>query len=307
MKKYISSFLVLVSAVVFSQTILNSSSPDDFRKLRSENKKRAGDSTVVSTKVEPFKYGFIEDKDVIKSITVWEIIDMNDKINQPFYYVEDGLSTSSKSLYQILLDGINSGDIKEVYEDENFDTKLTPAQIKERTRSVRYVQEYYDRINAGEKLSDAEAKQYIDVYETTTDRVKVLKIKGMWYVDRRDGYMKYRLLGIAAMGQDPQTLGQTFADKDELIDLFWVFYPSKEVRELMANHIVYNSKNSASDLSYDDLLNARRFSTVIYRSEIGMGHGVVKDYIPKNAEGQLEESERIKNQVLQMESEMWNY
>ena len=60
----------------------------------------------------------------------------------------------------------------------------------------------------------------------------------MWYVDRRDGKMKYRLLGIAAMGNsDPLMLaektadGQMLGNKDELIDLFWVFYP--DAREVL--------------------------------------------------------------------------
>ena len=33
---------------------------------------------------------------------------------------------------------------------------------------------------------------------------------------------------------------------------------------------------------------------------------VIKDYIPRDADAQLEESERIKAQILQMENDMWN-
>ncbi|WP_373708968.1 gliding motility protein GldN, partial [Kaistella sp.] len=136
-------------------------------------------------------------------------------------------------------------------------------------------------------------------------------IKGMWYIDRRDSQMKYRLLGVAAMGQDPSLMGQfgpdgqPLAGDDELIDLFWVYYP--DAREVLANSIAFNNKNLSSDISFDDLLNARRFSTIIYKSDNGLGNGVIKDYIPNDADEQLEESERIKAQILQMESDMWNY
>jgi hypothetical protein len=34
---------------------------------------------------------------------------------------------------------------------------------------------------------------------------------------------------------------------------------------------------------------------------------VIKDYIPNDADEQLEESERIKDQILLMENDMWNY
>jgi hypothetical protein len=39
MKKYISTLLVLVSGFAFSQTILNASSPEEFRQMRGEQTK----------------------------------------------------------------------------------------------------------------------------------------------------------------------------------------------------------------------------------------------------------------------------
>ena len=266
---------------------------------------------MVSVKNKPIDYGFIEDKDVLRSMVVWVIIDMNEKINQPFYHNADGLVTSNKSLYQILLDNINNGKIKEVYDDEMFSTKLSPEQIQQRLKVTVETPWLIDKKNAGEKLTPEDIKAGTDIIETTTEKVKLLKIKGMWYVDRRDGQMKYRLLGIAAMGPDPLMLaertadGQMLGNKDELIDLFWVFYP--DAREVLANQIVFNGKNLSSDITYDDVLNARRFSSIIYKSDNGLGTGKISDYIPHDAEEQLEESERIKAQILEMENDMWNY
>lgn len=312
MKKYISSLLVLVSGFAFSQTILNASSPEEFRQMRAENKQKVGDSIVDKT-VKPLEYGFVDDKDILKSMFVWEIIDMNDKINQPFYYDNpDGLLASqTRSLYQLLLDAATSEKIKEVYDDENFVTKLSPEGIQKRLESVRIADAAIDILNSGRPLTEQEKKEYTDIIKTTTDKVKVLKIMGMWFIDKRDGQLKYRPLGIAAMGPDPAVQGRTgpdgqpLAGSDELIDLFWIYYPS--ARDILANNYVYNRKNSSADLSFDDLINARRFSSVIYKSSTGLGDGVIKDYIPRDAEDQLEESDRIKAQILQMENDMWNY
>ena len=82
MKKIICGLLALASSFTFAQSILNAKSPEEFRKLREENKEKINDN-VVSVKVEPLKYGYIEDKDILKSVMVWEVIDLNDKINQP--------------------------------------------------------------------------------------------------------------------------------------------------------------------------------------------------------------------------------
>ena len=49
MKKYISTLLVLVSGFAFSQTILNASSPEEFRQMRAENKQKVGDTIVDKT------------------------------------------------------------------------------------------------------------------------------------------------------------------------------------------------------------------------------------------------------------------
>jgi gliding motility associated protien GldN len=312
MKKYISSLMVLVSGFAFSQTILNASSPEEFRQMRAENTRKVGDS-VVSNKVTPLEYGYVDEKDVLKSMYVWEIIDLNDKINQPFYYDNvNGLqSKTTRSLYQILLDAAMGGQIEEVYDDENFSTKLSPEQIKARLQKVVASDVLVDIIASGRKPTEQEIKENTDIFETTSEKVKVLKMMGMWFIDKRDGQLKYRPLGIAAMGPDPAVQGvydaegKPIAGKDELIDLFWVYYP--KARDILANNYVYNRKNSSADLSFDDLINARRFSSVIYKSSSGMGDGAIKDYIPNDAEEQLEESDRIKAQILQMENDMWNY
>ena len=312
MKKYISTFLVVVSGFAFSQTILNASSPEEFRQMRADNKQKVGD-TIIDKTVKPLEYGFVEDKDILKSMFVWEIIDMNDKINQPLYYDNpDGLlATQTRSLYQLLLDAATTGKIQEVYDDENFVTKLSPEGIQKRLESVRISDAAIDILNSGRQLTEQEKKENTDIFKTTTEKVKVLKIMGMWFIDKRDGQMKYRPLGIAAMGPDPAVQGvigpdgKPLASNDELIDLFWIYYPS--ARELLANNFVYNRKNSSADLSFDDIINARRFSSIIYKSSAGLGDGVIKDYIPKNADEQVEESDRIKAQILDMENDMWNY
>ncbi|MEN2435125.1 gliding motility protein GldN [Weeksellaceae bacterium A-14] len=311
MKKIVSSFLILVSGFAFSQSVLNASSPEEFRKMREENQKKVGDS-VVSTKIEPLKYGYIDEKDVLKSMVVWEVIDLNDRINQPIYHNTDGLVTQNKSLFQILFDAIMAGKITEVYDDEMFTTRISPDDIKNRVVYESLSDAGVDKIaEQGKPLTDEQKKEYMNTYEVKTENVKLIKIKGMWYIDRRDGQMKYRLLGICAMGQDPTMMGQTgpdgmpLAGANDYIDLFWIWYPN--AREVLANSVVFNSSNLSSDITFDDILNARRFSSVIYKSESGLGNGVIKDYIPNDADEQLEESERIKDQILLMENDMWNY
>jgi len=161
MKKIVCNLLLLVSGFALAQnSILNSGSPQTFREEREAKK----DSVAA-----PLTYGFIEDKDILKSMVVWEIIDMNDKINQPYYHNVDGLVSQNKSLYQILIDAVNSGKIKEVYADESFTTRLTPEAIAASTSAINIDDYFVQTMNEGkldEKTATKELKNYKSVMDS---------------------------------------------------------------------------------------------------------------------------------------------
>ena len=62
---------------------------------------------------QPLPYGYIDDRDILWSKVVWEYVDLNEKINMPFYYPVDtsNISSNRRSLYDTLLRGIKSGEI----------------------------------------------------------------------------------------------------------------------------------------------------------------------------------------------------
>ena len=55
------------------------------------------------------------------------------------------------------------------------------------------------------------------------------------------------------------------------------------------------------------MLNARRFNSIIYKTSDAMNNRSIEEYLPEDAVAQLEESWRIKNDILQKENDMWNY
>jgi gliding motility associated protien GldN len=70
---------------------------------------------------------------------------------------------------------------------------------------------------------------------------------------------------------------------------------------------VFNQRNSAQPISFDMLLNARRFNATIYKEDNVHGDREVKDYIADNALFQLLESKRIKEVIRDREQDMWAY
>ena len=85
----------------------------------------------------PVAYGYVDDRDVLWQKTVWEIINLNERINFPYYYptIDNGyLSESRKSLFRVLYDNIVEGNITEIYSSSYFNDneKLTFDDLGEK-------------------------------------------------------------------------------------------------------------------------------------------------------------------------------
>ncbi|MNT22162.1 hypothetical protein D3C72_1575370 [compost metagenome] len=114
--------------------------------------------------------------------------------------------------------------------------------------------------------------------------------------------MKYRLLAICPVAPEARDIG---AENPDVIELFWVYYPS--IRDVMHESKAFNDKNSAMPITFDHLLNSRRFSAIIYKEENVMGDRKIEEYMKDNAQMQLLESERVKDKIRNFEQDMWNY
>ena len=284
MNKYL--YLVFVT-LLFSNmasaqvSLLNAKSVDQIGKNTSES--------VASDNDTPLSYGYISDRDVLWSKVVWEFIDLNQKINFPYYFPIDTTNTSNnrRSLFDTLMKGIKKGDIENVYSDSFFTTKVTQEEIDEKLVNVRV------------------SGNYADTFRISTQDILGYMMKGMWYFDKRRGELKYRPLAIAPMGKDVLTLGLPDIEDDELYELFWIFFP--EARNTLHKAKVFNPENNSQPITFDHLLNARRFNSVIVREENIYGNRKISDYIRGNSLFQLLEASRIKENIRNREIDMWNY
>jgi gliding motility associated protien GldN len=275
-------FAILSSGLVNAQVnLLNSKTVDQIGVKSIEQLAADNDA--------PIPYGYVDDRDILWSKVVWEFIDLNQKINLPYYFPIDttNLSSDRRSLFHTILKGIKQGKIKEAYSDSFFTSKITQEEIAQRLVNVR------------------EENGYTDTFRIQTQDVAGYMIKGMWYFDKRQGELKYRLLALAPMGKDVQTLGVQDIEDEELYELFWVFFPS--IRDVLHDAKVFNPKNAAQPISFDHLLNARRFSSTIVREENVYGNRAIEDYVRGNSLFQLLEADKIKEDIRNREMDMWNY
>ncbi|MFT6700099.1 MAG: gliding motility associated protein GldN, partial [Porticoccaceae bacterium] len=237
----------------------------------------------------PIPYGYVDDRDVMWSKVVWEFVDLSQKINLPYYFPIDttNISSDRRSLFDVLIKGIKQGKIKEAYTDSFFTSKITQDEIDTRLVNIR------------------DENGYKDTFRIQTQDVQGYMLKGMWYFDKRQGEMKYRLLALAPMGKDVQTLGVENIEDENLYELFWIFFPN--ARGVLHDSKVFNPKNASHPISFDHLLNARRFSSVIVKEENIYGNRAIADYVRGNSLFQLLEANKIKEDIRNREMDMWNY
>ena len=233
--------LLATSYVCAQANILNATKVDEIGKQT--------DARIAADNDGPLAYGYIDERDILWSKVVWEFVDLNQKINLPYYFPIDtsNISSDRRSLFDTLLRGIRKGSIKNVI---LIHSSLLKLQVQKLMKNLVNV-----RLNG----------DYSDTFRIKTQDIEGYMMKGMWYFDKRLGELKYRLLALAPMGKDVLTLGLPDIEDEELYELFWVFYP--ETRDILHDSKVFNPKNVSQPISYDHLLNARRFNAVIVREE----------------------------------------
>jgi len=287
---------LLPASMMAQANILNAKKPQEIG-VKTEAQKALDNDA-------PLDYGYVDDRDILWSKTVWETVDLDERVNFPLYYPIDtvDIGADRRSLYDVLIKNIKSGKLEDVYVDSYFTEKREFGDLEATLRKVDTTDMGFEQINAGEALS----AEFVNQRDLTAADIEEYRIKGIWYFDKRQGELKYRLLGIAPVAPDVNFIDDESMDpSDAKVELFWVWYPG--ARQLLHDAKVFNQRNSAQPISFDMLLNARRFNGVIYREDNVHGDRKVNDYIADNALFQLLEAKRIKETIRDREQDMWAY
>lgn len=229
-------------------------------------------------------YEELNERDILWEKRIWRVIDTREKMNLTFNYPE-------MPFFQILLDGVESGALT-AYDpiDDKFSTPLTNEALLESTTRV-------DTILVPDPVTFEETYRVIET-KLDPNSVKRFRVKEIWYFDSKHSTMKVRILGIAPI-QD------VFDDKNNFLyerPLFWVYYP--HAREYLAGFEAFNPWNDNGQMSWEDLMEMRFFSSYITKQS-NVENKRLEDFL--RGRDLLLESEKIKQEIFNYEQDLWSY
>ncbi|MCB0819084.1 MAG: gliding motility protein GldN [Bacteroidetes bacterium] len=273
------SFILLGSIQVNSQSVLGDEKAYDgvFKREHIMNRK-------------PIPYTPIREADVMWKRRIWRIIDLREKINLPLYYPITSDVNGLRSLTNVLYKAVTEEVSLRVYSAsvDDFSVEITPGDVKKLTEKS------YEKMIPS--MLDPSVDTLITITESfSPNRVKKILLKEEWFFDRQRSVLDVRILGISLLYE------QEDKEKGDQ-PLFWVYFP--EARTVLAKYDVFNRKNPMERRSFDDIFWKRQFSSYIIKEE-NVYDRSINEY--KKGLDALLESNRIKEEIVIMEHDLWEF
>ena len=286
MKKFLCTCLTLMFAFFAMVNTLEAQTPNvlDGAYVKETN---------LTKRVIPYPH--LREADVMYKRRIWQEMDLRQKFNHPFYFPLDPIQ-DRQNLFDVIRDALLVEGSLVAYsagplgEDDEFTFPLSADSIRKILNPVTLVKQYDDY---GEVIGTVPQTN-----ELASDKVTRYRLKEDWIWDRQRSERYVRILGIAPMMEDFDVDGNSIGFRP----LFWLYYP--ECRYVFANSEVYNMFNDAQRRTYEDLFQKRYFSSYIVKEDNSFNRMIVSYARGLDA---LAESERIQQELFNLEHDIWHY
>tara|TARA_Y100000589_G_scaffold138393_1_gene132420 strand:+ start:6814 stop:7680 length:867 start_codon:yes stop_codon:yes gene_type:complete len=246
-------------------------------------------------------YQHVREADVMWSTKIERVIDLREKMNQVFYYPLRPIN-DRQNLIDVLVQAIKEGTLTaygNASNDDEFQSPMSPSEVEniglnQLGLQPMFVEEIEDP-ETGDAILDT---TYNDFSDYAHD-VKKYRVKEEWFFDKQRSVMEVRIIGLCPVidrrDEDGIYTGET--------SLFWVYFP--EARKILSKAEVFNHrKNDAARLTYDDIFHKRFFSSRIVK-ESNKYDRKISEY--KEGIDALLEAEKIKEEIFNLEHDLWEY
>ncbi len=277
---------ILNAALIISSVIANAQNVLDGVYVKENNPARK----VVT-------YPYLREADVMWSKKIWRHIDLNEKINAPLRWPKTADTKDRKNLINLLMDAVKEGSLTAYRsDDDEFTFPMTATEFSKVGGSDSMITTVTNPEPPYNSYDTIIFRQF------NPDDVVQYRIKEEWFFDKQRSVMDVRIIGICPMILARDQDGNLVEGGQKKL-LFWVYFP--EARRIFANAEVSNRFNTSQRLTFDDIFMKRMFNSYIMKED-NVYNRRVDDY-KANPLDALLESERIKNDMINLEHDLWEY
>lgn len=237
-------------------------------------------------------YTYLREADVMWCKRIWRIIDMREKMNHVLYYPKEEVP-GRRSLMQVLLKGVLDDGTLIAYEHNSNEGDFSVPMTRSKIDSIfnQKKTEYIPDPNDPETTIPTEV-----TVEIPASAITQFRIKEDWFFDKQRSVLECRIIGLCPV------LETEVAGEKVKKPLFWIYYP--EARQVFAMEEVYNRSNDAERRTLEDIFWKRQFSSFIYK-ETNVYERKIQEYA--GGMDALLESERIKEEIFNLEHDLWEF
>lgn len=242
-------------------------------------------------------YTYLREADVMWSKKIWRHIDLNEKMNAPLRYPKANETKDRKNFINLMMDAVKEGSLQAYRTDDDEFTYPMTAQEFSKVGGA-------DSMTIQVTSPDPPYNTFDSIVfrPFNPDDVVMLRLKEEWFFDKQRSVMDVRIIGIC-----PLTLARdqegNLVEGGQKKPLFWIYYP--EARRIFANAEIYNRYNTSQRLTYEDIFMKRMFNSYIMKED-NVYNRRIEDY-RVNPMDALLESERIKQDMINFEHDLWEY
>ncbi len=224
-------------------------------------------------------YPKLREADVMLSKRVWRVIDTRDLLNASF-------NCEFNPLLEVMIEIAKKPEI-EIYEDDAFINILPKSEINDKLKLK-------DTVDVYNFEEDDYMTQYIQ-NQIDLGSFDHFRIKEDWIFDSLHSRFESRIIAIAPVRKVFHSTTDLFLGYEVL---FWMHYPT--AREELAKYMAYHPLNDDFQYSWQQLLDARWFKSIIMKDTVHDPNNVDMESIKTH-----QKHEFIINKLQELDYQLW--
>lgn len=240
--------------------------------------------------------------DVVWRKSVLRVVDLREMQNRPLFYPSEDLTDDTqKNLFTIIFKHVLDGDLTVYKDKKNLSSTFVPRFIPENIVNVdSTLINQNDQLQMFEEYSATKLDAQYQMINFLTKGIIKYYVQEIWYFNKKTSTFHNKILAIAPIYNE--NYGSASGPRSGT----WFWIPYDNLRPYLQEEFVkYSGRNLSPLINFDDFFTSRKFYSYIIKDYDLQGLDV--DNGIEDPRYIREEEQRIEEEILNFEQDLWSY